>query len=84
MDTVLLASACTAVVGEKVLDMGCGVGGAGLCLLSRVGGLSCDGFQRVLRPSFGIFAMDAFANDMGAYRHRGCHRQLLPCTSSLV
>ncbi len=35
IDSVLLAAACPAKAGDKVLDMGCGVGGAGLCVLSR-------------------------------------------------
>ncbi len=35
MDSVLLAAACPAQSNEKVLDMGCGVGGAGFCLLAR-------------------------------------------------
>ncbi len=36
MDSVLLAAACPAQPNEKVLDMGCGVGGAGFCLLARM------------------------------------------------
>jgi len=36
MDSVLLASACKVVTGDKLLDMGCGVGGAGFCVLARV------------------------------------------------
>lgn len=36
LDSVFLASACMAEVGDRVLDMGCGVGGASFCLLWRV------------------------------------------------
>lgn len=36
IDSVLLAAACPAMAGESVLDMGCGVGGAGFCVLSRI------------------------------------------------
>lgn len=36
MDTVLLAAACQAQAGENILDLGCGVGAAGLCVLWRV------------------------------------------------
>ena len=43
MDSVLLASACIAKAGDKILDMGCGVGGAGFCLLRRVKGLNLTG-----------------------------------------
>lgn len=37
VDPVLLAAACPAVTGDQVLDLGCGVGTAGLCLAKRVG-----------------------------------------------
>lgn len=36
LDSVMLAAACPAQKGDRVLDMGCGVGGAGFCLLARV------------------------------------------------
>lgn len=36
LDSVFLASACRAGPGDRVLDMGCGVGGASFCLLWRV------------------------------------------------
>jgi len=36
MDTVLLAAAVMASDGEHILDMGCGTGGAGLCVLKRL------------------------------------------------
>jgi tRNA1(Val) A37 N6-methylase TrmN6 len=42
-DSVLLAAACPAKAGDKVLDMGCGVGGAGLCLMARVTGIHLTG-----------------------------------------
>lgn len=38
-DAVLLAAACPAEAGERVLDLGCGVGAASLCLAARVPGL---------------------------------------------
>ena len=46
IDTVLLAASVNAKPGDKVLDMGCGVGGAMLALGARVGasvGASVDG-----------------------------------------
>jgi len=43
MDSVLLASACKAKSGERLLDMGCGVGGAGFCVLARVEGVDLMG-----------------------------------------
>lgn len=36
VDPVLLAAACPAGSAARVLDLGCGVGGAALCLLARV------------------------------------------------
>lgn len=45
VDTVLLAAAVPASGGEQVLDIGCGVGGAMLCLASRVPGLSIVGLE---------------------------------------
>ncbi len=38
IDPVLLAAAIPAKEGDVVLDLGCGVGAAGLCLARRVGG----------------------------------------------
>lgn len=36
LDSVMLGAACPARAGDHVLDMGCGVGGAGFCTLWRV------------------------------------------------
>lgn len=36
LDSVMVAAACPARVHDRVLDMGCGVGGAAFCLLHRV------------------------------------------------
>lgn len=46
VDAVLLASACPATPGEQVLELGCGVGTALLCLASRVPGLHLVGVER--------------------------------------
>lgn len=35
-DSVMLAASCPVSSGQSVLDLGCGVGSAGLCLLARV------------------------------------------------
>ena len=45
VDPVLLAASVAATAGERVLDLGCGVGAAGLCLLARIPGLSLDGLE---------------------------------------
>ncbi len=44
-DAVLLAAACPAMAGHSVLDLGCGVGAASLCLASRVAGLVQTGLE---------------------------------------
>lgn len=43
LDSVMLAAACPARTGERVLDMGCGVGGAAFCVLERVPGCLVSG-----------------------------------------
>lgn len=44
-DAVLLAAACPAEAGQRVLDLGCGVGAASLCLAARVPGLVQTGLE---------------------------------------
>lgn len=53
-DPVLLAAACPAVSGDRVLDLGCGVGAAALCLAARVPGLVLDGLE--LQPPYAALA----------------------------
>lgn len=45
VDPVLLAASIPAQPGQAVLDMGCGVGAAALCLGTRVPGLSLTGIE---------------------------------------
>lgn len=45
IDPVLLAAAVPAREGDRVLDLGCGVGAAALCLLARVPGVSVTGLE---------------------------------------
>lgn len=45
VDPVLLAAACPATAGARVLDLGCGVGAASLCLLARVPDLVVVGLE---------------------------------------
>ncbi len=45
VDPVFLGAAVTARAGERVLDLGCGVGAAMLCLARRVPGLEIDGLE---------------------------------------
>lgn len=44
-DPVLLAAACPATAGQTVLDLGCGAGGAALCLGWRVPGVVLSGLE---------------------------------------
>ena len=45
-DAVMLAAACPAVPGERVLELGCGAGVALFCLGARVPGLALSGLER--------------------------------------
>jgi tRNA1(Val) A37 N6-methylase TrmN6 len=45
-DPVFLAAACPAKPGQSVLELGCGVGVAALCLAARVPGLHMVGVER--------------------------------------
>jgi len=49
IDPVLLAAAVRVRPGENVLDLGCGVGAAALCLLKRVEGVKVTGLE--LQPN---------------------------------
>jgi len=46
IDPVLLAASVSAQAGLAVLELGCGVGAAALCLAARVPGLSLTGLER--------------------------------------
>lgn len=49
VDPVLLAASIPAVSGQSVLELGCGVGAAVLCLGARVPGLALTGVEREAR-----------------------------------
>ncbi len=53
-DAVLLAAAVPARPGEAVLELGCGVGVASLCLAARVPGLHLSGLE--LQPAYAALA----------------------------
>ena len=56
IDPVLLAAACPARSGEHVLELGCGVGVASLCLMARVPELRLYGVE--ILPAYAQLARD--------------------------
>lgn len=45
LDSVMLAAACPVKAGQSVLDLGCGVGAVGFCVLRRVPGTHITGID---------------------------------------
>lgn len=56
VDPVLLAASVPAKAGQSALDLGCGVGTAGLCLASRVAGVRVTGVE--LQPGYAQLARE--------------------------
>ena len=54
IDPVLLAAACPAEAGDSIIDLGCGVGTAALCIARRVPGARCIGVD--LQPELAALA----------------------------
>lgn len=70
VDPVLLAATVPARDGERVLDLGCGVGAVGLCLAARVGGLTVDGLE--IQPRLAALARGNFTrNTVAGVVHAG-------------
>jgi tRNA1(Val) A37 N6-methylase TrmN6 len=61
IDPVLLAAAVPAVEGDSVLDLGCGVGAAALCLLARLTGVRVTGLE--VQPELAALARENAASN---------------------
>lgn len=82
-DPVLLAAFVPARPGQRVLDLGCGAGTAGLCLASRVPGLDLHGME--LQPDYADLARrNAADNDLAVHVHEGDLRFPPPALRALV
>jgi len=68
VDAVLLAAAVKARAGDKVLDLGCGVGTAALCLGARVRGLHLVGVE-IQAPLVALALGNATANGQSMQVH---------------
>ena len=69
-DPVLLAAAVPARPGQRVLDLGCGAGAAGLCLARRVSGLEVHGLE--IQPAYAALAQrNAAENGLEMTVHQG-------------
>ena len=76
-DPVLLAAAAPVQPGDCVLDLGCGVGTAALCLGARVSGLKLSGLE--LQPAYAHLARkNATRNGIELDVHEGDLTQMPP------
>ncbi len=81
-DPVLLAASVPARPGERVLDLGCGVGAASLCLTARSPGLDLHGLE--LQQDYAALARDnAGRNGAALTVHEGDAAQPPPALKSL-
>ena len=70
-DSVMLAAACPVQAGESLLDLGCGVGSAGLCVLTRVDGTALKGLD-VLPEAVALAEENAAHNEMAERARFAC------------
>ncbi|MEL6915279.1 MAG: methyltransferase [Pseudomonadota bacterium] len=82
VDAVLLAASCPARAGETVLELGCGVGVAALCLASRTGaevtGVERQADYAALAHENGLACVEADLADLpGDLRQRQFHHVIM-------
>lgn len=70
-DSVMLAAACPVKAGESILDLGCGVGSAGLCVLARVEQTTLKGLD-ILPEVVALAEENAAQNEMAARTSFAC------------
>jgi tRNA1(Val) A37 N6-methylase TrmN6 len=82
VDAVLLAAAVAVRAGERVLDLGAGVGAVGLCLAARVPGCFVVGVE--LQPEYVMLAgRNAALNDLADRMSTIAHDLALPLPNDL-
>ena len=64
MDSVMLGAACPFKPNQSILDLGCGVGSAGLCAIYRVKNANLTGID-IQGDHIDLAQKNAAANDMG-------------------
>jgi tRNA1(Val) A37 N6-methylase TrmN6 len=83
VDAVLLAAAADAAPGERVLDLGAGVGAVGLCLVARVPGCRIVGIE--LQPALAaLAARNTALNEVGDRVQTIVHDLALPLPPDLA
>ena len=63
LDSVMAAAACPVKSGQRVLDMGCGVGAVSFCILQRVPGAEVTGVD--IQPDYVALAQENIALNGG-------------------
>lgn len=76
IDAVLLAASVPAVAGDTVLELGCGVGVASLCLHARVPGLQLTGVE--VQPDYAALAESNATSNHAAFEVVTADLRLLP------